>query len=283
MSEANHVETRDLRQGDMNMRVIINHVHGHMRVMDYRVGNYEEKRQRLDRLALDGGLRKAFILVEKQDSHNWRSVGFTREGVFPTFFRTADGYVMSRLYDRSGTPITEVGPLKPSATEKTSFPARKLRKPDGLKLELIRDERSRRALLSGLNGELRALPFGRAEAPDLVLHARTRKREGWALAEIDDSFGHATVGVAPPPSHEEELVLGAFACNSLVDALTRKQVSNLFGLSPATDEWSNELYAGLGFKVTGRLATHLLVGGRHTTALIWHRRLSGAASGTAHP
>lgn len=273
MSESNHVEMRSLTRGDVNMRVIINHAHGHMRVMDYRVGNYEEKRDILDAIAREAGLRKAFILVEKQDSHNWRSVGFGREGVYPTFFRTADAYVMSRLYDEDGEPLDRPTPLKASPQEKTSFPGRRLRKPDGLKLELVRDERSRRSLLSGLNGELRAIPFGRAEAPDLVLHAKARRREGWAVAEINDSFGHATVGVAPPPSRVEELELSAFACNSLVDALKKREISNLFGLSPATDDWNNELYAGLGFKVTGRLANHLLVGDKHTVALIWHRRI----------
>lgn len=270
----NHVEMRSLQRGDMNMRVIINHAHGHMRVMDFRVGGYEEKRDYLDGIAAELGLRKAFILVEKQDSHNWRGVGFVREGIYPSFFRTADAYVMSRLYDEAGLPTEKVGPLKPLADEKTSFPGRKLRRPEGLKLEILRDERSRRTLMSGLNGELRAVPFGRTEAPDLVVHARSRRREGWAVAEIDDSFGHATLGVAPPPSREEELILSAFACNTLVDNLTKREVSNVFGLSPATDDWSNELFAGLAFKVTGRLANHLRVGDAHSTALIWHRRLS---------
>lgn len=274
MPEAKHVEIRSLQRRDVNVRVIINHAHGHMRVMDFRVGNYEEKRNHLDRLAREDGLRKAFILVEKQDSYNWRNVGFSREGVYPSFFRTADAYVMSRLYDEEGNPLEKPGPLKPQPDEKTSFPGRKLRKPDGLKLELLRDERSRSSLMSGLNGELRAVPFGRAEAPDLVVHAKARRREGWAVAEIDDSFGHATLGVAPPPSGEADLVLSAFACNTLVESLTRRKVTNLFGLSPATDPWNNELLAGLGFQVTGRLANHLRVEDRQTTALIWHRRLT---------
>ena len=93
------------------------------------------------------------------------------------------------------------------------------------------------------------------------------------MAEIDDSFGHATLAFAPPPTREEELVLVAFACNSVLDDLIRKEIANLFGLSPVTDRWANELFSGLGFKVTGRLASHLRVDGGHATALIWHRRL----------
>jgi hypothetical protein len=274
MLQPEHVEMLQLQHRDMNMRLIINHAHRHMRVMDFRVGNYEDKREELDLLAHKDGLRKAFILVEKQDSHNWRGVGFIREGVYPSFFRTADAYVMSRLYDKGGAPLQDVSPLKPSSEEKTSFPARRLRKPDGMKVERLDNERSKSSVIEGLNGELRALPFGRAEVPDLVLHAKARKREAWVMAEIDDSFGHATVGVAPAPCSDPELVLAAFACNNLIEDLERRGVTNLFGLSPASDGLNNELYAGLGFKVTGRLANHLRVNGDNTTALIWHRRLS---------
>jgi hypothetical protein len=245
-----------------------------MRFMDYRVGNYAEKRAVLDEAARKLGLRKAFTLVEKQDSQNWRSAGFSREGVYPTFFRTADAYTMSRLYAADGAPLPPVPPLKPSSDELTSFPGRRLRKPDGLKLEPVRDERSRTSLFAGMNGQLRAVPFGRLSTPDLIIHARTRKLEGWACAEINDSFGHATLGFAPPPAGEPDLVLSAYAGNSLVGALHEQGVNNVYGLSPVNDRWSNELFAGLGFKVTGRLADHLRAGDGYVTTLIWHRRLA---------
>ncbi len=102
MVERKHVEEMHLRRGDMDLRFIINHSHGHLRFMDYRVGSYQEKRDALDELAARLRLRKVFTLVEKQDSHNWRSVGFVREGVYPAFFRTADAYTMSRPFRRAG-------------------------------------------------------------------------------------------------------------------------------------------------------------------------------------
>jgi hypothetical protein len=274
MSNPGQAEVKEVRGGDINMRMLVNRTHGHMRIMDFRVGNYKDKRLHVDGLAKQEGLRKAFILVEKQDSHNWKEAGFFREGIYPSFFRTADGYTMSRLYDEQGDPLSGAGPVKPDPDEQTTFPGRKLRKPGGLKLEMLKDQRSRVSLWQGFDGELRALPFSRTDVPDMVLHARARRREAWVLAEIDDSFGHATLGVAPPPSRVEELVLSAFACNSVMDTLHRRDVSNLFGLSPVSDRWSNELFAGLGFKVTGRLANHLRVNGDYETALIWHCRLS---------
>lgn len=273
MSEKN-VDVKVLRHGDLNMRFIINHAHGHMRIMDYRVGNYQDKRSQLDEMVRREGLRKVFTLVEKQDSQNWKSVGFFREGVYPAFFRTADAYAMSRLYDEAGKPIDVSGNNKNQSEEKVAFPGRKLRRPEGLKIDLVRDQRQRDKVVSGFNGELRSLPFGRAEAPDIALHATSRRKECWALAEIDDSFGHATVAFAPPPQSEDQLTLCAYAGNELVRLLQERQVNNLFGLSPASDTWSNELYAGLGFKVTGRLAGHLRVSDDLTTALIWHIRIA---------
>jgi hypothetical protein len=273
------IEERYYRRGDINLKLIINHSHRNLRFMDYRVGKYLEKREALETLAKDLKLRKIYTLVEKQDSNNWRSVGFVREGVYPSFFRTADAYVMSRLFDESGEPIPPSGPLKPQADEQTSFPGRKLHKPEGLRILPVQDEQTRTKLVSGLNGELRALPFCRASAPDLVLHAKAKRKEGWVCAEIDDSFGYATLAFAPVPKGEADLTLSAYAGNSLLTELHDRRINNLFGLSPSSDRWSNELFAGLGFKVTGRLAKHLQTSDGRTTALIWHRRLTSPQGG----
>jgi hypothetical protein len=181
---------------------------------------------------------------------------------------------MSRLYEPSGQPLPPSAPLKPQADEQTTFPGRKLRKPEGLRIEPIRDERSRHTVLSGHNGTLRAIPFGRCTIPELMFHVRARKQEGWVCAEIDDSFGHATVAFAPTPRDEAELVLSAYAGNTAIQALHERGVANLFGLSPVADRWSNELFSGLGFKVSGRLADHLKTSDGFAMTLIWHRRLA---------
>ncbi len=275
MEDRKHVEELQYRRGEMDLRLIINHLHGHLRFMDYRVGSYPEKRVLLDDLARRLRLRKVFTLVEKQDSGNWRSVGFLREGVYPAFFRTADAYTMSRLYDERGEPLAAAGPVKPGSDEVTHFPGRKLTKPDGLRIELVEDPGSRQDVLRSSSGDVRVLPFGRVSAPDLVVHARTRRQEGWVCAEINDSFGHAAVGFAPAPASDADLVLTAYATHSLIETLDEKGINNAFGLSPVDDRWSNELFAGLGFKVSGRLADHLRSSdGSYVTTLIWHRRLS---------
>lgn len=266
-------EERVIRQGELDMRLIINRANGHMRFMDYRVGNYDAKRDLLDSLARKEGLRKIFTVVEKQDSNAWRGIGFCREGVFPGFFRTADAYVMSRLYDSAGA-AQRTKPLRASPEEQLRFPERKLRKPAGLTITAVEDEGQRDELLQRLNGDVRSLPFAGAKAPDVVLHGRARRNQGWALAEVDDSFAHATISLAPAPTGDKELVLSAYVASTLMAELAERSIKNIFGLSPVADRWSNELFSGLGFKVTGRLAGHLRNGEGYTNALLWHCRLA---------
>ncbi len=96
------VEEYVCQRGDVNVYMLVSLRHMHMRILDYRIGNYQLKRNMLDAFAKRKHLRKVFTLVEKQDSNSWRTVGFSREAVVPAFFRTADAYVMSRAYDENG-------------------------------------------------------------------------------------------------------------------------------------------------------------------------------------
>lgn len=271
MSEFKPVEQRYLKHHGMNMRLIINRPHGHLRFMDFRVGNYDEKRNILDDFARTEGLNKVFTLVEKQDSNNWRSVGFTREGVYPSFFRTADAYAMCRHYDEHGKPKPSKGPMRP--VKDKELPEVAVSKPSRARLTVIKDPGTKEALMKRFNGHLRALPFGRESSPDLVMHVKAGAREGWACAEIDDGFGHAMVGYALPPKDKPGLSLGSYALSSLVDTLQKRDVTNIFGLAPDSDTWSNTLFSQLGFRITGRLADHLSTANGASTALIWHLRL----------
>jgi hypothetical protein len=193
--------------------------------------------------------------------------------VYPNFFRTADAYMMSRLYGPAGKPIGS-DPVKPSADEQTRFPGRKVGKPDGLVINAVGEEKTRAQLLAQSNGDLRGLPFSSVRAPDLVYQARARgNKRAFACAEVDESFGHATVGFSPIPDDVGPLTLCAHAGNALLNDLRKREVGNVFGVSPMADRWTNELFAGLGFKVTGRLAGHLRSEEGHENALLWHCRL----------
>ena len=105
-----NVEEHYYRRGDIDFCFLLNRTHGNLRVFDYRVGNYQQKRDFFDGIARKESLRKVFTVVEKQDSKSWRSVGFSREGAIPGYFRTADAYIMSPSTPRTASPSRAVPP-----------------------------------------------------------------------------------------------------------------------------------------------------------------------------
>src|SRR5688572_12225905 len=131
------VEEIYYRKGDIDFCFLLNRRHHNLRVFDYRVGNYQQKRDFFDRIARAEGLRKVFTVVEKQDSKSWRSVGFSREGAIPGYFRTADAYIMSRVYTEDGDPIQGGAPKLHPPTVSAKDP--NTTKPRGLSNELVED------------------------------------------------------------------------------------------------------------------------------------------------
>ncbi len=273
MSEAGNVEELMVKQGEMNMRLLINNAHRHLRFMDFRVGNYDDKREILDNLAAKRGLRKVFTLVEKQDTGSWRGAGLSREGVYPSFFRTADAYVMSRVYEDDGSPVGPSSPLPKTPIEQETVD--NLGKRDRIRTKLSNNFMAIEDFMLGVNGHLRALPFGRTANPDVVLRAWLRNKEGWACAEIDESFGHAVIAFSPLPDSVPALRLAVTAAEQMQAELEPQGVNNMFGISSDQDTWSAQMFNALEYRVTGRLARHLTNDdGEAENALVWHKRLA---------
>jgi hypothetical protein len=265
------------RRGDLDLRFLMNRAHHHVRVLDYRIGNYHEKRDLLDRMAQKEGLRKVFTLVEKPDSQSWRAVGFSKEGVLPGFFRTADGYVMTRLYE-GGEPIVG-GATKVPAEKLPVVAPRRIRRPEGARVQIV-TESARLSAIGGSPADLRFIPMGRAGlVPDLAVEIRHRKDVRWIMAELDESFGHARVDLFPAARATIETPLWSWGMQTLIAQLVERAVVNVFSLAAMDDAVMTDLVLGMGFKVTARLADHLCLDGAFHHALFWHRRIAGQAAG----
>jgi len=261
------------RRGDLDLRFLMNRAHRHVRVLDYRIGNYHEKRDLLDRMAQKEGLRRIFTLVEKPDSQSWRAVGFSKEGVLPGFFRTADGYVMTRMYE-NGEPILG-GALKVPVERLSVDAPRRARKPEGARLQLV-TERARLSTIGSSAADLRFIPMGRGGLmPDLAMEVRLRKDVRWMLAEMDESFGHARIDFYPAPRVALEIPLLTWAMHTLIAELMQREVINLFVLASIDDAVMTDLMLGTGFKVTARLADKIMRDGTFHHGLFWHCRLGG--------
>lgn len=267
------VEEIYYRKGDIDFCFLLNRRHHNLRVFDYRVGNYQQKRDFFDRIARAEGLRKVFTVVEKQDSKSWRSVGFSREGAIPGYFRTADAYIMSRVYTEDGDPIQGGAPKLhgPSITLRDTTPV----KPRGLSFEIVTDQNRLKGVTQGLALDAVYAPFRRGVFhPDVGLHAKIGRREYWVGAETDSSFGHAKIDVLTPAEKEQDVAVLEFCTKALLDELTKMDTASVFSICSVDAPATNQVYGDLGFKVTARLTDHVTRNEEFLGVQLWHRRLS---------
>lgn len=271
------VEEIYYRKGDIDFCFLLNRRHHNLRVFDYRVGNYQQKRDFFDRIARAEGLRKVFTVVEKQDSKSWRSVGFSREGAIPGYFRTADAYVMSRVYTEDGDPIQGGAPKLQGPAVSSRTPQET--KPRGLNLEVVTDENRLKGVTEGLQAGSVYAPFRRGMFhPDVGVHGKQGKRELWLGAETDSSFGHAKVDLMTVPTKEDDLPQYEFTLRAMLDELKKMDTASVFGLCPVDAPLCNQVFSTLGFKVTARLTDHVTRDDEFVGVQLWHRRLTNSNS-----
>ena len=273
------VEEHYYRRGDIDFCFLLNRTHLNLRVFDYRVGNYQQKRDFFDRIARSEGLKKVFTVVEKQDSKSWRSVGFSREGAIPGYFRTADAYVMSRVYTDDGDPI-QGGAPKLNAPNFTAVDPNRT-KPRGLTVELVTDHARLARVAEDHGPESLYAPFRRATFhPDIAVHGRSGKRDFWIGAETDSSFGHAKLDVMTPPRAGKDTDPGIleFLSQVMLDELFKRETASVFSLVPSDWQTSQQIVANLNFKVTARLTDHIVREDGFIGAQLWHRRLSATSA-----
>ncbi|EDM76530.1 heat shock protein 90 [Plesiocystis pacifica SIR-1] len=272
---AGPVEEHYYRRGDIDFCFLLNRPHLNLRVFDYRVGNYQQKRDFFDRIARSEGLKKVFTVVEKQDSKSWRSVGFSREGAIPGYFRTADAYVMSRVYTEDGDPIQGGAPKLTAPNLSAKSP--NLTKPRGLSVEIVEDVARLSKVAEDYASPALYAPFRRGMFhPDIAVHGKQGKHDFWVGAETDSSFGHAKVDIMTPPraAKDTDPAVLEFLAQVLLDELLRRETASVFSLIAADLLPSQQIIANLGFKVTARLTDHIVGPEGFVGGQLWHRRLN---------
>jgi hypothetical protein len=267
------VEEHYYRRGDIDFCFLLNRKHHNLRVFDYRVGNYQQKRDFFDRIARAEGLKKVFTVVEKQDSKSWRSVGFSREGAIPGYFRTADAYIMSRVYTDDGDPIQGGAPKlsAPSVTPAGSNPS----KPRGMTSDFVTDVERLDVLVRKIGEDALYAPFRRGMfSPDIAVRGKQGKKEYWVGAETDTSFGHAKVDMLTPPLKDTDVPVLEYLLKQMLDELIVRETASVFALCAADWTLSSQVYGDLGFKVTARLTDHITRDDGFVGAQLWHRRIA---------
>ncbi|MCA9698672.1 MAG: hypothetical protein KC431_14195, partial [Myxococcales bacterium] len=213
------------------------------------------------------------------DSKSWRSVGFSREGAIPGYFRTADAYIMSRVYTEDGDPIQGGAPKLTAPNISAKDPS--LSKPRGLSVTIVEDTDRLARLVDEYGEAAHYAPFRRNMFhPDIAIHGRSGKRDFWIGAETDSSFGHAKIDLLTPPRNNKEQDPGIleFLTQVMMDELLRRETASVFAVVAADMLGSQQVIANLGFKVSARLTDHIVREDEYVGAQLWHRRLATSSS-----
>ncbi len=277
--ETGPIEEHQYRRGDIDFCFMLNRVHHNLRVFDYRVGNYQQKRDFFDRIARAEGLRKVFTVVEKQDSKSWRSVGFSREGAIPGYFRTADAYVMSRVYTEDGDPI-QGGAPKLNAAPVSSLTGDAPEKPRSMSVELVNDPERLQKIAETAAGPALYAPFRRQiYRPDLALRGKIGKKQYWVGAELDTSFGHVKLDLMTPPQKEADVPVLVYCLNTLLEELKAQEMASVFAMVGADLPLVGQVYSTLNFKVTAKLTDHYCRAKDGFIGVqLWHRRIASSSN-----
>jgi hypothetical protein len=284
-----------------------------MRVIDFRAGPTDAKRLLVLSLGQREGVEKAYTLVERDEVATWVKLGFTKEGNIPGFYKRSDAFLLgctvpppgrAKLLDRVVVDPDEVtsqseirltaaepsgpAPMTPAQAlmERTISVARKAIKdfPEKTiptaKVAPIGEVESRKAVAAALKTG-RALtafePFGR----DAVRrHFVATARGGFELHASTESqacFGNAFLELLQSPRTDAERLATMGALRAFCDRLTSEGVVSCFSLAPRDDLPLAKAYLYNGFRRTGLLTGHLMVGNQRKDAILWARKLANPA------
>ncbi len=273
-----------------------------MRVIDFRAGPTPSKRRFVLSLAQREGVEKVYTLVERDEVATWVKLGFAKEGNIPGFYKRSDAFLLgcsvqgSPLQSETRIALRETVEEEPEEAqvdtaahdfaEKTLAHAKRHAKdlqdkPLPLaRVSALRESDVKKPVASALKSG-RALtafePFGRdVERRFFMLTARGHF-ELVASTESQACFGNAFIELLTGPSNEAERLATVASLRALCDKLLAEGVVSCFALSPSDDLGLAIAFAYNGFRRTGLLQNHVVVGGERKDAIIWSRKLANPA------
>jgi hypothetical protein len=292
----------------VSLCMLINRRARTMRVVDFRAGPSAAKRMFVLSFAQREGVDKIYTLVERDEVATWVKLGFAKEGNIPAFYKRSDAFLLGCL--ASAPPVaaeatqafedvpsqseTRLVAARPAASPPTSaghdrmertiaIAKRQLKDgasdkaPPPAKVVALGEPDARRAVAAAVRSG-RALTafesFGRdAERRYFAITARGGF-ELCASTESQACFGNAFIELLQGPRTEAERTASASALGALCSALLSEGVVSCFSLAPSDDVALATVFLKNGFRRTGLLVQHQLVGGERKDAILWSRKLA---------
>jgi hypothetical protein len=257
-------------------------------------------------------VEKVYTLVERDEVQTWVKLGFAKEGNIPGFYKRSDAFLLgcsvhgaphhipiqSEVRIALGRPVQQIAdpederfeaPVSSAAhdfAEKTVVHAKKLAKELATrplpvaKVAPIRETDARKPLAAALRAG-RALtafePFGRdVERRYFSITARGGF-ELIASTESQSCFGNAFLELLTGPKTENERLATVASLRAMCEKLMGEGVVSCFSLAPSDDVALATAFVFNGFRRTGLLQNHMVVGGERKDATIWSRKLANPA------
>lgn len=264
--------------------------HSHtLRIFDFRAGADPTKRGYVLSIAQREGVERVFTVVERDEVSVWSRLGFGKEGTIPGFFKRSDAYVLgthvpNALAPEGAAPPVEDDAAFEAAAEKTYQEARRIAKelpepsPRAVRLQPSPQAVTKKAVSAAMRSG-RALtrfdPFGRRDVERAEYHITARG--GWSViasVERQPCFDNAFIELLTAPRNERDVSLTHAALHQLTEKLGKDGTVACFAFSPTTDAAFAATFVANGFRRTGTLPGHLLIGGRRQGAFLWTRKLT---------
>lgn len=295
------IEEMFVQNPTVSLCLLVNRRARTMRVIDFRAGPNQAKRTFVLDLARKEGIEKVYTLVERDEVGTWLKLGFAKEANIPGFHKRSDAYLL-------GTTVTDehfaVGDIEVDneddevlvekaspahdRVEKTLVQAKK-------QVKLLQDralpavkvaEVGQPAIQKTIDQTLRtgaALTAFEKFGRDVVRRwFKLEARNGFELVASTESqscFGNAFIELLTAPTTEHEKLSTISALRALCDKLLAEGVVSGFAIAPSDDLALATAFAFNGFRRTGLLVNHLLVGGVRKDAIVWSRKLATPTEG----
>ena len=275
-----------------------------VRVIDFRAGPSSAKRGFVLSFAQREGLEKIYTLVERDEVSTWLKLGFAKEGSIPSFYKRSDAFLLGcpawrreppgdreEVPSQSETRIVAAKPatgqaplpLSQERMERTIAAAKKwvrevpVRSLSPAKVVPAAEAQARKAVAAALRSG-RAItafePFGRDVERRFFLTTVRGGFELYASTESQSCFGNVYLELLQGPRTDAERLATGSALAALCETLLSEGVVSCFALAPSDDVALATAFIQNGFRRTGLLLEHLVVGDTRKDAILWSRKLA---------
>ncbi len=278
-----------------------------LRVIDFRAGPSNAKRMFVMSMAQREGMEKVYTLVERDEVATWVKLGFAREGNIPGFYKRSDAFLLGAPVNPPARPHSEMRiavhssghaidalddteieeePVDTTAqdfAERTIVQAKKRAKelvgkplPVAKLADITEADAKKRAAVAVKAG--RALtafePFGRDVQRKYFLVTAKGGFELVASTESQACFGNAFLEMLTAPRNDAERLATVSALRVLCDYMLAQDTVSCFCLAPSDDIGLSMAFAFNGFRRTGLLQSHLVIGEERKDAILWSRKMA---------